>query len=200
VNDSDAQVHKNARKIRVVTIFAAIIALSAVIAIALGLFDPPLPDQKWLQEQVVLSVSAENSPQTIVLDSLPAKSRGVRLIGKWVGGERDSGYGILLGSANDHIGLAVSPLGYATIWEVDDTIHMPWQPWVHVASEDEANEFWFDWSGDELILRLNREIIWRQPKNGFCDRSCEMAVWGTTFGDSAEFQFEDAYIRTGSAE
>lgn len=171
-------------------LFAALAVITA--AVALGVFDPQPPGPLRVTRApggwTVGADSAEWLP-----DPLPPVA-GVHLDAAWRSGELDSGFGLLWGTPQAHLGVAVSPLGYVAVWEERDGArrdHLPWQTWPHVRPGRSGNEIWLDRHADGLTVRVNREILWRAAGDALppCD-PCAVALWGTTFGGPAEIVFE----------
>lgn len=163
---------------------AILVAILGMLVILAGVFDPPLPRCELPFEPVALTAVAHD--QVVWFDALPNGTTGARLTATWREGELDAGYGVLLGTPDNHIGVAVAPIGYVTVWqsaENETQTLMPWQPWVHVNRDALPNEFWFEWRGEELTARLNREIVWQMPLNGVMEQENRLAGWATTFGE-----------------
>ena len=93
----------------------ALVVVFSVIAVLAGVFDPPLPLAAL--PTTALTLAATTEEQTTWLDPLPNGATGVRLTAMWRDGEQDAGYGVLLGSPESYVGVAVSPLGYMTVWQ-----------------------------------------------------------------------------------
>ncbi|MCO5193732.1 MAG: hypothetical protein M9930_10690 [Anaerolineae bacterium] len=173
----------------------ALVVVFGVIAVLAGVFDPPLP--RCPLPTTALTLAATTEEQTTWLDPLPSGAMGVRLTAMWRDGEQDAGYGVLLGSPESYVGVAVSPLGYMTVWQSAEnkTITLlPWQPWVHVKRAALPNEFWFDWHNGELTVRLNREIAWQMPFTGVAAGELQSGVWATTFGEPVTVSFADQFV------
>ncbi|MCA9917362.1 MAG: hypothetical protein KC445_05385 [Anaerolineales bacterium] len=136
-------------------------AVLLIMLIATGLFDPK-PVGKWQTTLPTQTVSVEQTGQTIVwLDEmLPVGDFSVRGTAVYQSGNPDSGIGLALGSEDDAFIVALSPLGYVLVQQGDEAL-MPWQPWPHVQLNDAPNEIWIDMRGDQLTVRLNRELLWQ---------------------------------------
>lgn len=113
----------------------------------------------------------------------------IRLQAAFDKGEADSSYGLVWGDGSSAILIAVSPLGYAAVWEQGAPgepalFHVPWQPWPHVRPEREANELWLDLvpAGNRLSVtaRVNREILWEGsvPAPGTPQAGLWLGSWG----------------------
>lgn len=108
-------------------------------------------------------------------------------------GEIDSGYGVAVGSAERNLVAAVSPTGYAAIWEQTPDgprYLLPWQTWAHVRMGDAANEIWLDMTpegdGWRAIVRVNRELLWEGATGA---RPSQSAIWLGSFGGAATVDF-----------
>ncbi len=104
------------------------------------------------------------------LSPAPAKMATLQMEAAFSGGELDSGYGLAYGDRNSALVVAVSPLGYAAVWEQGapgepELSHLPWQPWPHVQTAGTSNEIWLDLipagSRTDVTVRVNREILWQ---------------------------------------
>jgi len=108
---------------------------------------PPLTEQiNWLQGE------------------LPAPPITLRLTASLAHGALDVGYGLILQTDRESLIIAVSPLGYAAVWQVIDNevkAIQPWQTWPHIRPVD--NELWLDVQDGELTIRFNRELYARLP-------------------------------------
>lgn len=88
----------------------------------------------------------------------------VRLTAVFQSGERDIGYGLLLGSPQTATAIKLSPLGYLTIQQSPISNSqspisiLPWQTWPHVRPD--RNEIWVDVDKTVLTVRVNRELLW----------------------------------------
>lgn len=157
-----------------------------------GLFDPK-PMGEWAGERPL-------SPQTIPAhtqqrfwldEALPAGAYSVRLTAAYQDGETDSGYGLLLGSENAHLAVAVSPLGYLSVWQVTENetnVILPWQTWPHVRRGAEPNEIWLDVAENgRLTIRINREWLW----SGDVETPAgQVGLVGESFGETAVVDFQ----------
>ena len=106
------------------------------------------------------------------------------------------GYGLIIGDEKRSLVVAVSPLGYAAIWERgargDQTlVWLPWQTWPHVATGDASNEIWVDvepqGDQDKVSVRINRELQWTGQAAA---RGDQVGLWAASFGDEAGVEFQ----------
>ncbi|MFO7680191.1 MAG: hypothetical protein R6X34_09080 [Chloroflexota bacterium] len=181
--------------VRALRVFFVLLMGGTAVMIALiqsGLFDPK-PVGKWAAERPL-------SPQTIPAymqqrfwldETLPTNAASLRLTAALQEGEADSAYGLLLGSKNDHLAVAVSPLGYLSVWQVTENetnVMLPWQTWPHVRRGGEPNEIWLDVAENgRLTIRINREWLW----SGDVETPVgQVGVVGESFGETAVVDFQ----------
>jgi hypothetical protein len=172
----------------------AILILAGVILVGLlvlsGLLDPrPQGAPVWQQARSELDL-AELSEEIRFLTAYPIDSDIVlNLASRAASGELDIGYGLALSSDEDTIVIAVSPLGYAAIWEAGTAASpsgrnylMPWQTWPHILSGRQENEIQLWTSGNILAVRVNHELLWQGAIPGQYDR---VNLYGISYGDEA---------------
>lgn len=138
-------------------------------AAASGSLDPrPAGPLRWQTVPGEMRVPA-GGRELVWIDAGPEAGReaserySLRLTAVHQSGERDVGYGLVVGDADAYLAVAVSPLGYAAVWQTGSGLqpaafHLPWQPWPHVQSE--RNEIWLERDGREVTVRVNRELLW----------------------------------------
>ena len=162
--------HRQTRWLRRLILLLVGAAALAASLIAVGIFDPrPLGPVQWEQTLSTQTIPAE-ARQLVWLDHpLPAVF-SLRLTAAYQRGETDVGYGLALGDDSRYLAVAVSPLGYVSIWQTDtsagqiaDTVLLPWQSWPHVRTGAAANELWLDAAGGQVTVHLNREWLWTGP-------------------------------------
>ena len=108
----------------------------------------------------------------------------MRLTAVYQSGERDIGYGLLLGTLHTTTAIKLSPLGYLTIAQspisnLQSPISLlPWQTWPHVRPNQ--NEIWLDVDGSQWTVRVNRELLWVGEVAGRVER---VGVVGEGFGE-----------------
>ncbi len=159
-------------------------AVFLIILIASGVFDPkPVGERQTTLPTTTLAVSEPG--QTILwLDQmLPEGDFSVRGTAVYQSGSLDSGVGLALGDENSQIIVAISPLGYVLVQE-DDTAVLPWQTWPHVQLEDAPNEIWINVRGEEVTVRINRELLW-QGLVSLPTRN--LGFFGENFGETAVY-------------
>ena len=168
----------------------AIITLM-VLLIGLGLFDPkPLGDLRWRKSVSSLAIGA-GAREVVWLDEELDGAFSVRGTAVYQSGERDIVYGLVLGSEEEYLVVAVSPLGYVMLWQ-EDNVLMPLQPWPHVQTGSGPNEFWVAVGEDEVVVRLNREILWV----GQVAVTGGVGVMGESWGETAVVQFPSVQLFT----
>ena len=168
-------------------------AVFLIILIASGVFDPkPIGERQTTLPATSLTV--DKPGQTIIwLDErLPSGDFSVRGTAVYQSGSLDSGVGLALGDENSQLIVAISPLGYALVQQ-DDTAVLPWQPWPHVRLEENPNEIWIDVQGEEITVRINRELLW-QGNRSMPTRN--LGLFGENFGETAAYTFSTLEIFT----
>lgn len=182
--------------LRAVAIALAAVVVVLVALIAVGTFDPK-PIGRLTRTDFPGPRTADGLPleDSTGPESWPAPqgSFSVRLSAAHAAGDTDSEYGLALSNGINRLVVAVSPLGYATVWEdgVGGTIqYMPWRPWPHVRPGGQTNELWLDVGrGDdraEVTAWVNRERLWQ----GTSERDfTAVELWQGTFGEAATVDF-----------
>ena len=159
-------------------------AVFLIILIATGVFDPK-PVGKLQTSLPAISLTVDQPGQTITwLDEpLPAGNFSVRGTAVYQSGSLDSGVGFALGDENSQFIVAVSPLGYVLVQQ-NDMAGLPWQPWPHVRLEENPNEIWIDVGGEEITVRINRELLWQ---GDFALTNRQLGIFGEGFGEAAVY-------------
>lgn len=173
----------------IVLIFAG--AVMMISLISSGIFDPkplgaPLATLPLESVALLAGWSQINWLET----TAPMSDHTLRLGAALANGEVDSAYGLVIGSEQRSIVIAVSPVGYIAIWTNEDqrpeTV-LPWQTWPHVAQNQGVNEIWVDVEDDALTtVRINREILWQGalPVHG-----SRVGTWSASYGKPSEINF-----------
>lgn len=180
-------------------ISAAVVLVAIAMSIALisaGVFDPR-PQGKLAKSFDIDQALMVNGNQQIEWfdQAFSSRSYTIRLSANLAAGDLDTGYGLLLGNENQFVGVAVSALGYATIWQsaaaagdISQQISiLPWQTWPHVHTNQDSNEIWIDVSHGKISsVRLNREIFWQGsvPLNDH-----KYGIWAEGFAGPANIDF-----------
>lgn len=184
--------------------FVVLLAATAVtlFLILSGVFDPKPLGELVLERPLFPQIIAPQAPQLNWLEQpIPAGSYTIRLtVAQEESPGTDIGYGLVLGSDDAHVAVAVSPLGMLSVWQTNGAeteIILPWQTWPHVARNQEPNEIWLDVedSGEvangRLTIRINREFLWEgeiEPVSG------RIGLLGESFGETAVVDFQTLQI------
>ncbi len=176
-------------------------ATAVIILIILSGANDPKPVGELVQERPLFSqIVAPEAPRITWLDeSLPEKSYSVRLTAAQEPGHdkqgADVGYGLVLGDETTHLAVAVSPLGYLSVWQENDQdthVIFPWQTWPHVRRELAVNEIWLDIEeSDQITIRINRELLWAgeiEAPQG------QIGIMAESFGETAVVDFQTLQI------
>ena len=149
------------RWLRIGTILLAATAVLFITLILAGVFDPqPVGELQWEQPLSAQTIAAQTRRVIWLERSTPAGPYSLRLTAVHRAGEMDVGYGLVVGDEEQFLAAAVSPLGYAAVWQQPDASFLfPWQAWPHVRAD--ANEIWLDRVDGRLTVRLNRELLWQ---------------------------------------
>jgi hypothetical protein len=134
---------------------------------------------------------AAESLQVTWLEEVTAASYSVRATAVHQSGELDMIYGLVLGSEMDYLAVAVSPLGYVSLWQGDRML-LPLQPWPHVHPGSQPNEIGVDVKKDQLTIRINREILWV----GAVNMAGSVGVMGQSWGEAAVIHFPSIQLFT----
>lgn len=142
-----------------------------MVLIAVGVFDPRPYGRLVKTDTPGIHTMSDTGAATFSQSApwaTPPDRFSIRLRAAYVDGQADIGYGLALGDEGNHLSVAVSPLGYVSVWEErgGETInHVPWQPWPHVRTGPAENELWLDvaTAGDYSLVtaRVNREQVWQ---------------------------------------
>ena len=175
------------RLLKVGAIVLLVTAVSAILLVASGQFDPkPVGNLVWQEKLSIMTIPAQTKQIEWLEQPVPNEPFSVRLTAVYQQGATDSGYGLILGDESQNVLIAVSPLGYATIQQNGETI-LPWQSWPHVRTENTPNEIWLDWIDNQLSIRLNRELLWVgdvENPGGI------LGLYGESYGETAVIDFE----------
>lgn len=182
------------RVLRLAAVALLVTAAGAVILIWSGAFDP-LPASPVLQTERPGRLSLPGHGEAFFPQpASPAATNSIRLTAAHAGGELDSGYGLRLGDDAQGLTVAVSPLGYVTVWETRDGDKfdiLPWQTWPHVRLGDEANEIWLVIEGDgevqQVMVWVNRELLWQGTVQAL---PVGLAVWLASFDSPVTVDFQ----------
>lgn len=157
------------RLLRGTAVALAVLALLGVAVIEQGMFDPPLPGtvlgQTTLEAQTLLP--HEQHLTWLAQRLLPPDT--LRLSVGAQGAENVLA-GLVLGDEAAFLVVAVSPLGYVTIWQkvgnLEPTMLLPLQTWPHVHIGAGLNEIQVENEGNgRFTVRINREWLWQGEAN-----------------------------------
>jgi hypothetical protein len=190
---------------------AVLLLLTVVTGIGLisaGVFDPkPIGELTSNQPLYPQIVAADSQTLSWIDEELPPRNYSLRLTAARDSGELDIGYGLAIGELDNYLVVAVSPLGYVTIWRggmengepsassrlpSPEVAILPWQTWPHVKTNEDSNEIWVDVVDGKLIsARVNREILWEgeEPLPG-----SKVAMWVESFSDPATVEFDELQL------
>lgn len=184
---------------RVLRLLAAVLLLAAFVAailIAVGTFDPKPFGRLLRTDQPGAFEQGGVGERVVALDApwpagSPPERFTVRLRATQIGGDPDSGYGLVLYGEDGRLVVAVSPLGYVAIREEGSGRSgylIPWSSWPHVV--DGENELWLDIDGQgertTITAAVNREHLWRGETEWSPDRA---GLWLAAFEERVEVQF-----------
>ena len=181
--------------------FVLLLGGTAVIILLIlsGVFDPKPVGQLVVERPLFPQIVAPQAPRLTWLEQpIPAESYSVRLTAAQEAGSTghgmDVGYGLALGSDGAHVAVAVSPLGYLSLWQTngqETDLILPWQTWPHVRRDLEPNEIWLDVENGRLTIRINREWLWEgeiEPLSG------QIGVVAESLGETAVVDFQTIQI------
>jgi hypothetical protein len=161
-------------------------AVFLIFLIATGVFDPkPIGERQTTLPETSLTVNEPGQTITWLDEALPEGDFSVRGTAVYQSGSLDSGVGLALGDETGQFIVAVSPLGYVLVQQ-DETAVLPWQPWPHVRLESNPNEIWIDVQGQEITVRINRELLWQGT---YSLPTQTPGLFGENFGETAVYAF-----------
>ena len=183
--------------IGVIAILLLLVIVGGIGLISAGIFDPkPLGNDKV--EFPLKPVDIDGFSQEInwIEGEYSPEIFTVRLTASRLSGESDVGYGLAIGDMNNYFVVAVSPLGYYSIWRGSKEIGQieksyvvePWQTWPHIRTDDNVNEIWIDVQNDRITsIRINREVLRLEP---IPLQSRGIGWWAQSFGQPAVIDFQ----------
>jgi hypothetical protein len=177
--------------------FVLLVGAAAVIVLLIlsGMNDPKPVGALVVERPLFPQIVALEAPQLTWLEEpIPEENYSVRLTAAQEAGNSgrgmDVGYGLALGSDEAHLAVAVSPLGYLSVWQTkgqETDVILPWQTWPHVRRDLAPNEIWLDVDDSgQLTIRINRELLWAgeiEPPAG------QIGVVAESFGETAVVDF-----------
>ncbi len=183
---------------------SGVLGLTAVLLlllIAIGVFDPhPVGELVWTAVPHTLTIPPGEQHIFWLAQPLPVGDFTVRTTVRHQSGELDSGAGVVLGDGCTAVIIALSPLGYVTIYQTASITHtcspitdhrppitgLPWQPWPHVRTGEAANELWVTVADGQMRVRINRELLWA---GDIPIQPTQMGWYGESFGGTAVYHF-----------
>jgi hypothetical protein len=166
-------------------------AVFLIMLIAAGLFDPkPVGKLQATLPNSSLTIDQPGQMMRWLRQPVPSSDFSVRGTAVWQSGSEDSGVGLVIGSEAANLIVAVSPLGYVTV-QKNGVALLPWQPWPHVQLADAPNEIWIDVQGEEITVRINRELLWQGI---YALPGRRLALYGEYFGETTTFNFQTIQI------
>ena len=177
--------------LRISGVVLGITAVTLIIFIASGLFDPhPVGELQWQRPLSTQTIPAQ-SEQIIWLDeTIPPNDFSVQLTAAQQSGELDSGYGLALGNDDHAFIIMVTPTGYVSSqWSALDPRPSPLTPqsWPHVRLDGQANEIWLDAVGGMATIRINRELLWQ---GDIGELEGQIGLYGVSWGTTAVVDFQ----------
>ncbi len=171
-----------------------------IIAISAGIFDPkPLGDLFESYQLERKEIATEERSLTWLNQSAPAGDFSLRLTGAWLSGEQDIGYGLVIGDPDRYLVIAVSPLGYLSVWIETLNNEAPtseklisWRTWPHIGLAKDQNEIWIDvQDGTITKVWINRELLNLDPTE-LPGRG--LGYWLSSYGEPATVNFDSLKV------
>ena len=207
----DEQIQQVGRWLGWSAVLLLLVAVGGISLISMGVFDPPTVGGV----EISIPLSRELTTPAEQVEWLDAaatqESFSIGLAATYTHGEQDSGYGLAFGSPEDYLVIAISPVGYVTVFQVSSfefqvsssdppisqspTPHsplLPWQPWPHIRQGEQRNEFLLEMVGEQMTIRLNGELLWQGTWRG---RGRTPALYITTYNQPVTITFHELTIR-----
>ncbi len=185
------------RWLSILAVILLLVIVSGIGLISAGVFDPkPLGSAKVEYPLNPVDIQGNSQELNWIEDQISLPMFTVRLTASRLRGEVDVAYGLAIGDKNDYLVVAVSPLGYYSIWRGSDVASQTennqviesWQTWPHVRTDENDNEIWIDVQNDRITsIRINREILWQEP---LPIHSRGIGLWVQSFGEPAVIDFQ----------
>lgn len=177
--------------------FVLLVVGTAVIVLFIlsGINDPKPVGALVVERPLFPQIVSPEAPRLTWLEEpIPEGNFSVRLTAAQEAGSTgrgmDVGYGLALGSDEAQVAVAVSPLGYLSVWQTngqETNAILPWQTWPHVRRDLEPNEIWLDVENGRLAIRINREWLWQGEVEL---PSGQIGVVAESFGETAVVDFQ----------
>ncbi|KPK05196.1 MAG: hypothetical protein AMJ56_16285 [Anaerolineae bacterium SG8_19] len=185
------------RWLSILAVILLLVIVSGIGLISAGVFDPkPLGSAKVEYPLNPVDIQGNSQELNWIENQISLAMFTVRLTASRLRGEVDIAYGLAIGDKNDYLVVAVSPLGYYSIWRGSDLASQTennqviesWQTWPHVRTDENDNEIWIDVQNDRITsIRINREILWQEP---LPIHSRGIGLWVQSFGEPAVIDFQ----------
>ena len=185
------------RWLSILAVILLLVIVSGIGLISAGVFDPkPLGSAKVEYPLNPVDIQGNSQELNWIENQISLAMFTVRLTASRLRGEVDIAYGLAIGDKNDYLVVAVSPLGYYSIWRGSDVASQTennqviesWQTWPHVRTDENDNEIWIDVQNDRITsIRINREILWQEP---LPIHSRGIGLWVQSFGEPAVIDFQ----------
>lgn len=72
-----------------------------------------------------------------------------------------------------------------------ETPLLQWQPWPHINGGQDTNEIWLDKRGDEITVRINRELLWMRS---FPISVSKIGLWAGSYNEAGTIDFKTLTI------
>jgi hypothetical protein len=185
------------RWLSILAVILLLVIVSGIGLISAGVFDPkPLGSAKVEYPLNPVDIQGNSQELNWIENQISSAMFTVRLTALRLRGEVDVAYGLAIGDKKDFLVIAVSPLGYYSIWRGSDVVGQTennqviesWQTWPHVRTDENDNEIWIDVQNDRITsIRINREILWQEP---LPIQSRGIGLWVQSFGEPAVIDFQ----------
>ncbi len=180
------------------TISVLAFSLILIILSGAGVFDPkPAGPEKWALPLNSGSIPPGSRQMTWLEPVITEGRYSLRLTAAYQSGEKDIGYGLVVGDEADYFIVALSPLGYAAVWQGEggglpisptpSSFIFPWRTWPQIKTGDEVNEIWVDVEDNLVTVRVNRELMWSGQVEGIRGK---VGLWQESFGQTALVDFQ----------
>lgn len=177
------------RGLGLAAVMLLLLSVATIATISAGIVDPGPAGSPVARHTLGSRQIEAGEERRIWIAGVPAGAYTVRLTAAHGGGEPDSGYGLILGNDDSYFVAALSPLGYAAVWEQQGEVRemrLPWQPWPHVETGTTSNEIQVDVTGEAVTVRINRELLW-EGRSSLPDPSA--GIFLQSFGQAATVDF-----------
>jgi hypothetical protein len=195
------------RWLSIIAVTLLFVIVGGIGLISAGVFDPkPLGTAKFEYPLNPKKIQGNAQELNWIEHQFPSEIYTVRLTASKLAGETDVAYGLALGEEGNFLVVAISPLGYYSIWRGSDDsgqpeksrVVEPWQTWPHIRVGDNSNEIWLDVQNDRITsIRINREVLAQEPLS---IQGGGIGLWAQSFGEQAEIDFQKLEIFSQQVE